>query len=132
MADYKLTAEQEPCAVIREADGACIPPDMANRDYNGDQFQPGYVQWKEAGGVPDPFVPPPPAPPVVDANARLDAGIGAAIGAADAVRDAMHAIPNNMTGANFQAFLIQAKALSDAFVAMLEAQQGPPPEAPAP
>ena len=82
MADYKLTAEQEPCAVIREADGACIPPDMANRDYNGDQFQPGYVQWKEAGGVPDPFVPPPPAPPYVDANARLDAGIGAAIGAA--------------------------------------------------
>ena len=63
MADYKLTAEQEPCTVIREADGACIPPDMANRDYNGDQFSPGYVQWVGNGGVPDPYVPPEPAPP---------------------------------------------------------------------
>ena len=53
MADYQLTATDEPCAVIR-SDGACIPPDMANRDYNGDAMQPGYVQWKEAGGVPDP------------------------------------------------------------------------------
>ena len=63
MADYQLTASEEPCAVIRTADGACIPPDMANRDYNGDDFSPGYVQWKEAGGVADPYVEPEVAPP---------------------------------------------------------------------
>ena len=63
MADYQLTAAQEPCSVIRTEDGACIPPDPANRDYNGDQFSPGYLQWVEAGSVPDPYVEPPPPPP---------------------------------------------------------------------
>ena len=63
MSEYQLTASEEPCAVIRERDGACIPPDMANRDYNGDDFSPGYVQWKEAGGVPDPYVEPETPPP---------------------------------------------------------------------
>jgi hypothetical protein len=71
MADYQLTAIEEPCSVIRSSDGACIPPDMANRDYNGDQMQPGYVQWKEAGGVPDPYVPPEPVPDVPTAGEQL-------------------------------------------------------------
>ena len=71
MADYQLTDVTEPCAVIRTADGAYIPPDMANRDYNGDQFSPGYVQWKEAGGVPDPYVPPDPVPDAPTAGEQL-------------------------------------------------------------
>jgi hypothetical protein len=71
MADYQLTASEEPCAVIREADGACIPPDMANRDYNGDAMSPGYVQWKEAGGVPDPYVEPEPVPPQATEGQQL-------------------------------------------------------------
>ena len=63
MSEYQLTASEEPCSVIRERDGACIPPDMANRDYNGDAMSPGYIQWKEAGGVPDAYVEPEPIPP---------------------------------------------------------------------
>ena len=62
-AEYQLTAADEPCSVIRQTDSACIPPDMANRDYNGSAQSPGYVQWKEAGGAPDPYVPPPDVPP---------------------------------------------------------------------
>jgi len=60
MAEYQLTATD---SIIRTEDGACIPADMANRDYNGDAMRPGYIQWKEAGGVADPYVEPEPAPP---------------------------------------------------------------------
>ena len=60
MADYQLTATNY---IIRTQDGACIPPDMANRDYNGSEMQPGYLQWVEAGGVPDPYVEPEPVAP---------------------------------------------------------------------
>jgi hypothetical protein len=63
MSDYQLTAAEEPCIVIRALDSAHIPPDMANRDYNGDAFSPGYLQWVEDGGVPDPYVPPEPVAP---------------------------------------------------------------------
>jgi len=63
MADYQLTQPEEPCSVIRTEDGACIPPDMANRDYNGDAFSPGYIQWKEDGGVADAYVEPETPPP---------------------------------------------------------------------
>jgi hypothetical protein len=73
-AEYQLTAPTEPCAVIRTSDGAYIPPDMANRDYNGDPQSPGYLQWLADGGVPDPYVspkpPPPDAPAIVDQSYR--------------------------------------------------------------
>jgi hypothetical protein len=48
---------------------------MANRDYNGSPQSPGYLQWLEDGGVPDPV------PPIVVAtlnsvgNARTAAQI---------------------------------------------------------
>ena len=54
MADYQLTADEEPCVVIRVEDSACIPPDPDNRDYAE------YLKWVEDGGVPDPYVPPEP------------------------------------------------------------------------
>jgi hypothetical protein len=57
MAEYKLTAAEEPCGVIRVEDGASIPPDEANRDYAE------YLKWVEEGGVPDPYVEPEPVPP---------------------------------------------------------------------
>ena len=58
MAEYQLTATDS--TVIRTEDGACIPNDPANRDWVE------YQQWLAAGGVPDPYVPPPeptPTPP---------------------------------------------------------------------
>jgi len=57
MAEYQLGATDK--YVIHTEDQANIPADMANRDYNGDAESPGYLQWKEVGGVPDPYVKPP-------------------------------------------------------------------------
>ena len=51
MAEYQLTATN--AVVIRTADGASIPNDPANRDWQE------YQKWLAAGGVPDPYVKPP-------------------------------------------------------------------------
>jgi len=66
MAEYQLTDND---IILRTADGACIPPDPANRDYAD------YLQWVEDGGVPDPYVapePPPPQPPGPEAQILYD------------------------------------------------------------
>jgi hypothetical protein len=57
MADYQLTATD---AVIRTADGACIPNDAANRDWVE------YQNWLADGGVPDPYMSLVPVPPQPD------------------------------------------------------------------
>jgi len=54
MAEYQLTAGD---SIIRTEDDAWIPADPANRDYAE------YLQWVDAGGVPDPYLPPEPVPP---------------------------------------------------------------------
>ncbi len=116
MADYQLTNTD---VVIRTADSACIPNDPANRD------RVEYEAWLAVPNTPDPAQPEVPPTPHVDANARLDAGIDAALVTAADIRDNLHAIPATFTATNFAKFLTQAKILSDAFVAMLEAQQTP-------
>ena len=51
---YQLTSGD---TILRTTDGAFIPPDPANRDYAA------YLEWVEAGNMPDPapmVVPPAP------------------------------------------------------------------------
>ncbi|UEM11982.1 hypothetical protein J4G43_047335 [Bradyrhizobium barranii subsp. barranii] len=58
MAEYQLTTPDTNGPVLRIADSAFIPADPANRDWIE------YQDWLAAGGVPDPYVPPPvPEPP---------------------------------------------------------------------
>ena len=93
MADYQLTATD---SVIRTVDSACIPNDPANRDWVE------YQAWLKDGGVPDPYVPPEPVPPVptageqeaARANQRLDDGVAAATdAAAPQTKDAQGPMP---------------------------------------
>jgi hypothetical protein len=58
MSEYQLTADA--AIVVRTADSAHIPNDAANRD------RIAYEAWLADGGVPDPYVAPPPTPPEAD------------------------------------------------------------------
>ena len=62
MAEYQLTSTD---SITRTEDGACIPPDPANRDYAE------YLAWVEDGGVPDPYVAPPPVKPEADPQTTM-------------------------------------------------------------
>lgn len=50
---YTLTSE--PTVIVRDEDGAFIPTDEANVDYQA------YLAWRKKGNNPTPYAPPPAA-----------------------------------------------------------------------
>jgi hypothetical protein len=84
---YKLTQFPE---IQRMVDGAFIPPDPANTDYQQ------YLEWIAAGNTPDPYVPPPtPIPATVTRFQAL--AVLAAGGYLDTVRTYINTLdPNNV------------------------------------
>ena len=84
MADYKLTDTN---AVIRVSDGAVIPADPLNSDWRE------YQDWLAAGGVPDPYVPPPLPVPTSASKLGLKRAL-AEIGLWDQVKAAIAAGPD--------------------------------------
>jgi hypothetical protein len=113
MSEYQLTTTDY---IIRTSDGAHIPPDPHNAD------RMAYETWLAEGGVPDPAAPTPPLVMQRDANERIDAGIAASLTVAKDASEALHAISSGFNPQTFAVFLLQMKIMTDAFVAMLQAQ----------
>lgn len=62
---YTLTAGE---TILRDVDGAFIPPDSANNDYVE------YLKWLEEGNTPNPYVPPP-SPELTPEQKLANAGL---------------------------------------------------------
>ena len=63
---YTLTNSQ---FVFRDEDGACIPADEANTDYQA------FLAWIAEGNAPNPYVPPPEPAPLTPAEKLAAAGL---------------------------------------------------------
>jgi len=64
--DYQLTATE---IILRLEDGANIPPDPANIDYQQ------YLSWLDEGNKPEPYVAPPEPTPPTPAEKLQAAGL---------------------------------------------------------
>lgn len=63
---YSLT---DGASIFRIDDGACIPNDPANTDYQA------YLLWLSEGNTPNPYVPPPEPAPLTPAEKLAAAGL---------------------------------------------------------
>jgi hypothetical protein len=63
---YQLTAYE---TILRSSDGAYIPPDPANTDYQE------YLAWLEAGNTPEPAPEPEPVPELTPAEKLAASGL---------------------------------------------------------
>ena len=60
---YKLTLDEN--TILRLSDGAFIPRDPMNRDYEA------FLEWEAGGGKPEPADPPPKPGPRFDVKAEI-------------------------------------------------------------
>ena len=64
---YTLTASAS--CITRDIDGACIPFDEANTDYQA------YLRWLADGNTPNPYIPPPEPAPLTPQEKLAAAGL---------------------------------------------------------